>query len=326
MSSALIIGGTRFIGRHLVTELLDADYEVTILNRGRHENPFAEHERVSHRIGDRTSGAVLSNAADEVEPDVVVDCVAYYPGEVRMATRAFSDVDAYVFISSGDSYGRDHIPKREDETPLETCSDEQAVDDSAETYGPRKAEGDRAVFEAAENGVNAMAIRPTIVYGPYDYTGRFHYWVEHVHTHDRVLVPGDGTNIHHLVAVENVVSGIRCVAENGEPGEAYNVGDRRILTLEAVVETIAACLGKDIELVPAGQRELERVGLSLTDFPLYNPNPHVLSTEKLTELGWDPLDPAEAMANAVAWTGETERDPGPDPSVIEEALESLERS
>ena len=33
MDTALVIGGTRFIGRHLVRELLDHDYDVTIFNR-----------------------------------------------------------------------------------------------------------------------------------------------------------------------------------------------------------------------------------------------------------------------------------------------------
>lgn len=327
MSRALIIGGTRFIGRHLVTELLDAGYEVTLLNRGTRENPFADHPDVDHFKGDRKSGATLDEANKTVEPAVVVDCVAYYPGEVRMATRAFSDVDAYVYISSGSAYGPDRIPKRENETPLEPCSDEQAVDDSHETYGARKAEGDRAIFEAAEAGVRAMSVRPTIVYGQHDYTGRFHYWVDQVRENDRVLVPGDGTNIHHLVAVENVARAIRTVAEEGTAGEAYNVGDHEVLTLGGVLEHIADALDTDVDLVTVSERELREVSdgeLSLTDFPLYNPNPHILSTEKLAALGWDPLSPEAAIERAVEWTDEPERDPGPDAATVEQVLRELE--
>lgn len=326
MSRALIIGGTRFIGRHLVTELLDAEYEVTLFNRGRHPNPFADDSRVSQVTGDRTSGAALDEAAATVEPDIVIDCVAYYPGEVALATKAFSDADAYVFISSGSAYGPDIIPKREDETPLESCTDEQAVDDSPASYGPRKAEGDRKVFEAAEHGVRAMSVRPTIVYGTHDYTGRLHYWVERVRNHDEILIPGDGTNIHHLVAVENVVRALRVVAEHGEAGEAYNVGDRSVLTLGTLVETIADVLGRDVELVTAGPRELaERSDGTLepTDFPLYNPNPHILSTSKLAALGWEPLEPAQALKNAAGWEGTPERDPGPTREQTARVLDAL---
>jgi nucleoside-diphosphate-sugar epimerase len=324
MERALIIGGTRFIGRHLVRELLDADYGVTLFNRGRHDNPFADHDDVSHVKGDRQSSAALDEACEEVQPDLVVDCVAYYPGEVEMATRVFSDVDAYVYISSGSAYGVDEIPKREGETPLEPCTDEQAIDESHETYGARKAEGDRKVFEAAENGVRAMSVRPTIVYGSHDYTGRFNYWVERVREHDRILVPGDGTNIHHVVAVENVVRAIRTVAENGEAGELYNVGDRRVLPLGELIETIAGILKRDVELVTTSERELARGDLAMTDFPLYNPDLHILSTEKLASIGWEPLSPRSAFENAIEGPIDPERNPGPDREAEERLLDALD--
>ncbi|MFT4946646.1 MAG: 2'-hydroxyisoflavone reductase, partial [Natronomonas sp.] len=295
MESALIIGGTRFIGRHLVTELLEADYEVTLFNRGNRENPFADRDRVDHYTGDRTSGAALKEANEAVEPDLVVDCVAYYPGEVELAVDVFEDVEAYVYISSGAVYGPDVIPKREDETPLRPCTAEQAVDDSYETYGARKAEGDRVVFEAATEGMNAMSVRPTIVYGPHDYTDRYRYWIDRISEFDRVLVPGDGTNIQHLVSVYNTVRAIRTVAESGEAGEAYNVGDRTVLTLDDLLEQTADALDADPEFVFANDRELAAADLVSTDFPLYNADVHILSTEKLARLGWDPLDPAEAI-------------------------------
>jgi 2'-hydroxyisoflavone reductase len=324
MDSALIIGGTRFIGRSLVEEFLAADYDVTVFNRGKHPNPFVARDGVEHVTGDRKSSAAIDQAAKAVEPDVVVDCVAYFPGEVEMATRVLSDVDAYVYVSSGDAYGVDEIPKREDETPLEPCTEEQAVDDSPRTYGARKAEGDRSVFEAADNGVRAMSVRPTIVYGPHDYTGRFEYWVEQVRRRDRVLVPGDGTNVHHLVAVGNVASAIRTVAQKGDAGEAYNVGDRRVLPLGETIGLIADALETDVELVTASARELARGDLELTDFPLYNPTPHVLSTEKLASLGWEPTAPRNAFERAVEGPVDPEWDPpGPEEHDVEEVLSSL---
>lgn len=329
MDRALIIGGTRFIGRHLVTELLANGYEVALFNRGRHPNPFADHDDVSHIKGDRQSGAAIAEAAEQFEPDLVFDTVAYYPGEVELAIRWLDgiegfDLGGYVYISSGDAYGVDEIPKREGVTPLEPCSDEQAVDDSRASYGPRKAEGDRKVFEAATHGVRAMSVRPTIVYGSHDYTGRFEYWVERVRNHDRILVPGDGTNIHHIVAVENVARALRVVGEEGEAGEVYNVGDRRVLTLGETIETIAEVLDRDVELVTTSARELAAGGLELTDFPLYNPDVHILSTEKLSRLGWDPLSPREAFENAIEGPVEPERDPGPDRNKEEHVFETLD--
>jgi nucleoside-diphosphate-sugar epimerase len=327
MTRALIVGGTRFVGRHAVSEFLDAGYDVTMFNRGNHTNPFADEDRVEHVEGDRTVEGEIKRAAIEVNPDVVVDCVAYHPRDVRVACEAFADADAYVYVSSGAAYGADRIPKREDETPLEPCSTEQAVDDDDATYGPRKAEGDRAIREAAERGVNATSVRPPVIYGPHDYTERFDYWIDRVERHDRVVVPGDGTNLWHLVYVEDVASALRTVAEEGEPGEAYNVGDGHAPTLGEWVERIADACGTEVDTVFAGPRELGAADLELTDFPLYRPYPHLLSTAKLRSLGWRPTDHETALAATVADHRDSERtgrENGPDREVEERVLSILD--
>ncbi|EFW91848.1 3-beta hydroxysteroid dehydrogenase/isomerase family superfamily protein [Haladaptatus paucihalophilus DX253] len=308
MNTALVIGGTRFIGRHLVTDLLDNGYDVTIFNRGNHDNPFADADGVSHFEGDRTDDGALEAARDEVDPNIVIDCVAYKPREVRAATEIFADVDGYVYISSGSAYGNEVIPKRENDTELCACTDEQATDDSHDSYGPRKAEGDRAIFEAAERGVNAMSVRPCIVYGPYDYTERLDFWIDRVNERDRLVVPGDGQNVWHRAYAEDVASALRIVAEEGDPGEAYNVGDERLVTMDEMLSLIADALDTDVELVHASDRELSTADLSTDDYILYRDYPHVLDTNKLAALGWEstPLD--VAMERTVEEHLESDRD------------------
>jgi nucleoside-diphosphate-sugar epimerase len=324
MDTALVIGGTRFIGRHTVEEFLDHGCEVAIFNRGNHPNPFADSEasetprtdgeavrdRVEHVEGDRTNDSALELARDRVDPDVVVDGVAYHPRDVRAATTVFADVDAYVYVSSGGAYGAEEIPKREGETALEPCTPEQARDDTMATYGNRKAEGDRAVFEAADRGVNALSVRPTVVYGPNDYTERMDYWIHRVDDYDRVVVPGDGQQVWQRVYVEDVASALRIVAEDGEPGEAYNVGDRKATTLAEMVEIVADALDTDVEVVTAGERELAAGGLSTDDFVLYRHYPHILDTSKLHALGWDSTPRMEAMARTVEESLASDRDGG----------------
>ena len=321
MTHALVIGGTRFIGRHAVEALLEAGYDVTTFNRGNHDDPFAEDDRVGRVEGDRTNDSALEAAAADVGPDVVLDMVAYYPRDVRAATTIFADVDAYVYVSSGGAYGEEVVPKREDETALAPCSAEEATDDSMETYGARKAEGDRAVFEAAAEGVNAMSVRPVIVYGPYDYTERVDYWLDRVATHDRVLVPGDGQHLWHRAYVEDVASALVTVAERGEPGEAYNVGDRQVLTLAEWVELTADVMGRDVEVVTAGPRELAAGGLEPDDFILYRDYPHVVETAKLAALGWESTPVREALEATV----EEHRESGRDGAEHDPGREAAER-
>jgi nucleoside-diphosphate-sugar epimerase len=308
MDHALVVGGTRFIGRHAVREFLDAGYDVTLFNRGNHENPFAEEDRVDRVEGDRGNDSALELAAERVDPDAVIDCVAYHPRDVRAATRIFADADAYVYVSSGAAYAAEAVPKRESETALHECTAEQATDETMATYGNRKAEGDRAVFEAAREGAPAMSLRPCVVYGPHDYSERLDYWISRVADYDRVVVPGDGDNLWHRAYAPDVASALRLVAEEGDPGEAYNVGDRRLYTLTETVEAIAAALDAGIEVVHASERELGIGDLDPEDFPLYRPYPHVLDTAKLAALGWDSTPFAEAIETTVADHRASDRD------------------
>lgn len=303
---ALVIGGTRFIGRHTVSELQANGYEVAIFNRGHHDNPFGED--VTHVQGDRAEKRDIRAAKLSVDPDIVIDCIAYQPRDVQVATEVFADVDAYLYVSSGGAYSREEIPKREAETPIKNCTAEQATDPSDETYGNRKAEGDRAVFQAASDGVNAMSVRPSIVYGPHDYTERLDYWIDRVATHDEIVVPGDGQNIWHRAYVEDVASALRIVAEEGTPGETYNVGDQRIVTLEEMVGVIAHALETDCAVKTAGEDALAVAELRTTDFILYREYPHVLDTAKLAALGWESTSLTEAMNRTVTEHVESDRD------------------
>jgi nucleoside-diphosphate-sugar epimerase len=296
MDDLLVLGGTRFIGRATVEEFRSAGYDVTTFTRGNRPDPFADADGVSHRTGDRTDDSTIRDLAGAVDPDVVVDCIAYHPSEVETATRAFADVDAYVYVSSSGVYPDDSNPKREDETPLRECTPEQAVDEDQSTYANRKAEGDREVFRAAERGVRAMSVRPCLVYGPHDYTQRLNYWIDRIDRFDRVVVPGDGQHLFHRVYVRDLAAAFRLVAEDGTAGEAYNAADRHLEDLDTLLETIAAELDTEVEFVHALPRDLRAGGLSVDDFVCYRDYTHVLSTGKLARLGWTstPLSPAVA--------------------------------
>lgn len=324
METVLVIGGTRFVGRHAVEEFRAHGYDVAIFNRGKHENPFTDDEDIVHHKGDRTDDDALVRARDRIDPDFVIDCVAYYPRDVRTATEIFADADAYVYVSSGAAYGKEVVPKREDETPLCECTSEQAVDDSWDTYGPRKAAGDRAIFEAGERGVRAMSIRPPVVYGPHDYTGRFEYWVDRVSTYDRLLVPH--TALRHLVYVDDVASGLRTIAEQGDPGEAYNVGDHSLPVLSEWIGLLADSVGTSVNLIEVSERELAIADLESSDFPLYRDYPHVLDTHKLESMGWSSTPLLEAVSETVEHidSADSPEKRGPDRDSEERVLDVLE--
>jgi len=92
----LILGGTRFAGRHLVTAALARNHEITLFNRGKH--PSAALTSVETIYGDRNSDLAKLQGR---RWDAVVDTCGYLPRTVRASVQILShSVDRYVFISS----------------------------------------------------------------------------------------------------------------------------------------------------------------------------------------------------------------------------------
>jgi 2'-hydroxyisoflavone reductase len=116
-------------------------------------------------------------------------------------------------------------------------------------------------------------------------------------------MPGGGTAICHRADVEDVASAIRVVAERGVAGEAYNVGDRRVCTMEDVVGLIAAELDTSVTVVQVSERGLAAVGLDPDGFVLYHHlgsrYRRVLDTCKLASLGWQSTPVKQSIAETV---------------------------
>ena len=97
--TALVVGGTRFIGRHTVEELAANGYAVTTLTRGTHANPFADDDRVDHVTGDRTVDADLTAARDAVDPARVIHLFAFPSAVLHTATAVSPHAPPYRPIS-----------------------------------------------------------------------------------------------------------------------------------------------------------------------------------------------------------------------------------
>jgi len=300
MATVLTIGGARFMGRFTVREFLDRGDDLTLFTRGNTPIPFGD--EVDHVQGDRRNEEELEAAYGTVDPDIVVDFAAFYPDDVRSATELFADVDAYVYVSSTSAYDRERaFDAREDASPLREYEPDRGSDDDGASYGARKAEGDRIVrAAAAERGVNAMSVRPTAIYGPYDPTERQNYWIDRIDRFDRIVVPGDGRTPVPLGYAEDVARAIRLLVERGEPGEAYNVANRSTPVVEDFVEHVADALDTGVTVAHASRADLAAVDLHPSDFSYCRAHPYVVSTEKLAALGWESTPLETGVVEAVA--------------------------
>src|SRR6266542_3549486 len=185
----LILGGTRFLGRHLVDAALAAGHEVTLFTRGKTDpNAYPQLEHIS---GDRDpkvdGGAGLAQLKGR-RWDAAIDTSGYVPRVVRAGAEALADAAThYTFVSSISVY-RDFFKSGIDETyPTGTLEDETVEEITGDTYGPLKALCERAAQEVFPG--RALIIRPGLIVGPHDSTDRFTYWVQRIARGGEVLAP-----------------------------------------------------------------------------------------------------------------------------------------
>lgn len=209
----LIIGGTRFLGRHLVNSARARRHEVTLFNRGI-TNPdiFLSVEKIQ---GDREKEL---NQLSGRNWDAVIDTCGYVPRIVKMSAEALKDsVENYVFISSLSVYSDFTRIGINESDPVGKLADETVEEITGETYGPLKALCEKAVQD--DFGISSLIVRPGLIVGPHDPTDRFTYWPVRVARGGDVLVPDrleaptqiiDGRDLSDFIIklIEHDVSGV----------------------------------------------------------------------------------------------------------------------
>lgn len=262
----LILGGTVFLGRHLVEAALAGGHDVTLFNRGRH-NPdlFPEVERLR---GDRAGDLM---ALEGRRWDAAIDTCGYVPRVVgASATLLAGAVDHYTFISSLSVYA-DFGPMGIDESsPVGTLDDPTMETVDGETYGPLKALCEAAA-EAAMPG-RVLTLRPGLIVGPYDPTDRFTYWPVRVAQGGEVLAPGRPERPVQVIDVRDLAEWTVRIVEECRTG-VYNAdGPDHVLTMGALLEQCAATSGSDARLAWMSDEELVAAGAGAwMEVPLWLP-------------------------------------------------------
>jgi len=223
----LVLGGTGFIGPHMVREALRRGHDVTLFNRGKTNNTlFPDLESL---MGDRDSGL---DALKGGKWDAVIDNSGYVPRHVADSARLLSPVVShYLYISSISAYASFAQANHED-SPLATMSDETIEEVTSETYGPMKALCERRA--AAGIGDDRLTIlRPTYICGPGDHTDRFSYWPVRTMKGGEMLWPGTPGNKTQIIDVRDLANFVVDVIEQRiigtyntvTPAGSYSMGD-----------------------------------------------------------------------------------------------------
>jgi 2'-hydroxyisoflavone reductase len=224
--SILILGGTGFIGPHMVREALRRGHAATLFNRGRTNAAlFPDLETIR---GDRDGG--LDGLKDR-RWDAVIDNSGYVPRLVQDSARLLSpNCDRYVFISTISVY-RDVLGAGDEDSPLATIADESIEEITGETYGALKALCEqRAASEIGEDRLTIL--RPTLICGPGDRSDRFTYWPVRTRKGGAMLWPGTPADELQIIDARDLANfTIDCVEQeiNGiynaaNPPHTYSMG------------------------------------------------------------------------------------------------------
>jgi nucleoside-diphosphate-sugar epimerase len=236
----LVLGGTRFLGRAIVESALEQGHEPTLFNRGlTGADLFPDVEKLR---GDRSSDLT---ALEGGEWDAVIDVAAYFPDDVRRSTEALTArTERYVFVSSVSVYADQSVPQHEGAAVLELQPGDER-DDGAETYGARKAACERIVEEAF--GDAALMVRPGLIVGPHDPTGRFTYWPHRIARGGDVLAPASPDYAVQFVDVRDLGDWIVRATADGLGGTFNATGES--MQLGGLLDACIRVTGSDARLV-----------------------------------------------------------------------------
>lgn len=210
----LILGGTSFLGPHLVQELQQQGHDVTIFTRGKHDCKFANVEVLR---GDRDGdlGALLNR-----EWDAVIDTSGYLPRLVKDSSELLMNATKhYTFISTISVYRDFHKLKIDESYPVAQLEDVKDEEITEKNYGALKAACEGVIQNYFPD--RFLIVRPGIIVGPLDPTNRFSYWPLRIKRGGEILAPGSPGQLLQFIDVRDLAKWIVAMIERQATG-IYN--------------------------------------------------------------------------------------------------------
>ena len=337
----LILGGTIFLGRHVVDEALARGHEVTIFTRGLHGGGVPA--GVERLRGDRYSDL---SALGGRRWDAAVDTCGFAPHVVRASAALLADsVEHYTFVSSASVYRDTRVQGLDEGYPVATISDEQLREAEqikpphenpalayGEMYGPLKALCERAADEAT--GGRALNVRAGLIVGPGDYSNRFTYWPRRVREGGEVLAPGRPRRQVQFVDARDLAGWIVRMAERRRAGTFNATGPDYVLTMGRLLDECREATNSDARFVWVPDDFLLGAGVGpWMELPLWLPEDDednryflAVSNERAVAEGLTFRPLRETILDTLAWDAtlppDHKRRAGLDPAREREVLEA----
>ncbi|GIG56020.1 isoflavone reductase [Longispora fulva] len=239
----LIIGGTRFIGRHIAATALAAGHEVTLLHRGRTGGDLFD-GAARHLLADRDDPDALAATLADGEWDATIDICAYLPGQVTTLADALGARGGrYVLISTASVYDPEGPGFTEDSRlhELEGPTPTDVSEVTYANYGALKVLCERVASDRFGDAI--LVLRPSYVIGPWDHFGHVDYWAHRIARGGQILAPGaPGTPLQVIDARDIAEFTVTALAE-GRSGTLHLVGASATSTYADFLDEVRAGIG-----------------------------------------------------------------------------------
>ena len=307
--SILVLGGTGFIGPHMVRYAMSRGHTVTLFNRGR-TNPhlFPELEKL---VGDRDGNLA---ALEGRRWDAVIDNSGFVPRLVRDSAELLADSGRYMFVSSISAYQNLTPDGITEDYPVGRLDDPTVEEVTGQTYGPLKALCEEAVQEVF--GDRANIVRPGYIVGPGDPTDRWTYWPVRVSMGGDMLVPGTPEDPVQFIDARDLGSWMVGMLEN-EVGGVYNaIGPVEPLNMGSMLETCREVNGAETVFHWVDAEFIQEQNVF---FPIWNPTTgdfggaHRVDISRAIATGYVSRSVADTVRDTLEWwngLGEEDRPGG----------------
>ncbi len=255
----LVIGGTQFFGKLIVEQFLARSDQVTIFSRGRRRAEFWD--AVEHIPGDRNDHTAFVRTLQQRSFDAVIDNIAFERKDVEAAIRAFAGrVGRYVLTTSGSVYAtgrrfdavRRLAPIREEDADL-AYRDQDAYGD-----GKRACEETLHAKAGRARDLPFTIIRPPVVQGPEDPTGRVWFFVQRIADGGPLLVPTTFPTpaTRHVYSADLARAFLAAVDTPAAADQTYNIAMEELVSLSDYVRLLSQAMKRDVEIVEVPEERL----------------------------------------------------------------------
>jgi 2'-hydroxyisoflavone reductase len=259
----LVLGGTQFVGRHIVEAALARGHAVTLFHRGK-TNPGLFPQGTEEILGDRDGGLGQLQGGTW---DQVLDVNGYVPRLVRDSVRALSAAaERYLYISTLSVLADHSVSGQTESTPRVSFEGVTTEEITGETYGPLKAACE-AVVEREAAGRSAI-LRPGFIVGPWDHTGRFNYWLRRASEGGAMLVPGSPDAPVQFIDARDLAAFVLRTVEEKMLGTYHTVGPREPWTWSGLFEECGRVTGADTRVTWVPEKFLDACAMRPGELPM----------------------------------------------------------